>query len=71
MILKKFSIYENVKFLVKSPTLGKRKTNSVIGLIIIKVNKEHLERAIRKFLRNCFTLSIVLMAIAALNIGIL
>ena len=38
MIPKKFSIYEDVKFVVQSPTLEKRKSNFVIGLIIIKVN---------------------------------
>ena len=71
MIPKKFSIYSNVKFVVKSPKLGKRKPNFVIGLIIIKVNIERLEKVIGKFLRNYFTLTIVLMAIAALKIGIL
>ena len=39
-----------------------------IGLMIIKVNIEHLERLIGKFLRNYFTLT---MDIAALKIGIL
>ena len=57
--------------MVKSPTLRKQKPNLVIGLIIIKVNIEHLEKVIGKFLRNYFTLTIVLMAIAALKIGIL
>ena len=57
--------------MVKSPMLGKRKPNFVIGLIIIKVNIEHLEKVIGKFLRNYFTLTIVLMAIAAVKIGIL
>ena len=51
--------------------LGKRKPNVDIGLIIIKVNIEHLERVIGKFLRNDFTLNIVSMTIAALKIGIL
>ena len=54
--------------MVKSPTLGKRKPNFDIGLIIIKVNIEHLERVIGKFLRNYFTLTIVLMNKAALKI---
>ena len=45
--------------------VGKRKPNFVIGLIIIKVNTERLEKVIKKFLRNYFTLTIVLMAIAA------
>ena len=53
--------------MVKSPTLGKRKPNFVIGLIIIKVNIERLERVIGKFLRNYFTLTIVSMAIAAFD----
>ena len=39
MIPKKFSICQNVKFLVKSPRLGKRKPNFVIGLTIIKVHR--------------------------------
>ena len=51
--------------MVKSPTLGKRKPNFDIGLIIIEVNIERLERVIGKFLRNYFTLTIVSMAIAA------
>ena len=51
--------------------LGKPKSNFVIGLIIIKVNIEHLEKVIEKFLSNYFTLTIVLMAIAGLKIGIL
>ena len=46
MIPKKFSFYENVKFVMKSTKLGKRKSNFVIGLIIIKANIEHLERII-------------------------
>ena len=71
MVSKNFSIYQNKKFEVKSPMLGKRKPNSVIGLIIIKVNIEHSERVIGKFLRNYLTFTIVLMAIAALKIGIL
>ena len=70
MIPKKFSTYENVKIVVKSPMLGKRKPNFVIGLITIKVNTERLEKVIKKFLRNYFTLTIVLMAIVALKIGI-
>ena len=48
--------------MVKSPMLGKRKPNFVIGLIIIKVNIERLEKVIGKFLRNYFTLTIVFMA---------
>ena len=71
MIPKEFSIYENEQFVVKSPTFGKRKSNFVIGLIIIKVNIESLEKVIRKFLRNYFTLTVVLMVIASLRIGIL
>ena len=55
----------------KSPTLEKQKPNFVIGLIIIKVNIERLERVIGKFLRNYFILTIVLMAIVALKIEIL
>ena len=42
-----------------------------IGLIIIKVNIDSLERVIAKFLKNYFTLTIVLMATAALKIGFL
>ena len=57
--------------MLKASTLGKRKSNFDIGLIMIKVNIEHLERVIGKFLRNYFTLTIVLMAIAALKIMIL
>ena len=57
--------------MVKSPTLGKRKPNFVIGLIIIKVNIERSEKVIGKFLRNYLTLTVVLMAIAALKIEIL
>ena len=55
----------------KSSTLGKGKSNFDIGLITIKVNTEHLVRIIRKFLKNDFTLTVVSMAIAALEIGIL
>ena len=47
--------------MMKSPTLGIRKPNFVMGLIIIKVNIERLERIIGKFLRNYFTLTIVSM----------
>ena len=57
--------------MVKSPTLGKRKLNFVIGLIIMRVNTERLERVIGKFFRDYFTLTIVSMAIAALKIGIM
>ena len=51
--------------------LRNRKPNFVVGLIIIKVNIERLEKVIRKFLRNYLTLTVVLMAIAALKIEIL
>ena len=51
--------------------LAKRKPNFVIGLIMIKVNIERLEKVIAKFLRNYFTLTIVLMPIAALKMGVL
>ena len=51
--------------------VGKGKSNFDIGLITIKVNTEHLVRIIRKFLKNYFTLTVVSMAIAALEIGIL
>ena len=54
---------------MKSLTLKKQKSNVVLGLIIIKVNVERLERVMRKFLRNYFTLTVLLMAIAALKIG--
>ena len=53
--------------MVKSPILGKQTPNFVIGLIIIKVNIERLEKVIRKFLRNYFTLTIVLMHNAQLK----
>ena len=46
MIPKSFSIYENVRFVVKSPTLGKRKPNFDICLIIINYKSKH--RAFRK-----------------------
>ena len=49
--------------MVKSPTLGKQKSNFLISLIIIKVNIVRLEKVIGKFLRNYFTLTIFLMAI--------
>ena len=71
MIPKKFSIYYNVKFVVKSPMLVKRKSNFVKDLIILKVNIKLFEKVIGRFLRKYFTLTIVLMAIAALKIGIL
>ena len=58
-------------FVMKSLTLGKRKPNFAIGLIIIRVNIKRLESAIGKFLRNYFTLTIVSMAVAALKVGIL
>ena len=56
---------------VEVPYIGKAKKNFVIGLIIIKVNIERLERVIGKFLKNYFTLTNVLMTTAALKIGIL
>ena len=56
---------------MKSPMMGKRKPNFVIGLIIMKLNIERLEKVIGKFLKNYFTLTVALMAIAALKIGIL
>ena len=56
--------------MLKASTLGKRKSNFDIGLIMIKVNIEHLERVIGKFLRNYFTLTFVSMAIVALEIEI-
>ena len=42
-----------------------------MGLIIKKVNIEHLETVIGKFLKNYFTLTIVSKTIAALKIEIL
>ena len=36
--------------------MGKRKPNFATGLIITKVNIEHLEKVIKKFIRNFFTL---------------
>ena len=56
--------------MLKASTLGKRKSNFDIGLIMIKVNIEHLERVIGTFLRNYFTLTFVSMAIVALEIEI-
>ena len=50
---------------MNSPISGKRKRNFVIVLIIINANIERLEKVIGKFLRNCLTFTIVLMAIAA------
>ena len=69
MIPKKSTILLNVKFVVKFPIFGKQKLSFVIGLIIIKVNIERLERIIGKFLRNYFTLTIVSMVIATLQTG--
>ena len=51
--------------------LGKQKPDFSTGLIIIKVNIEHLEMVVGKFLRNHFTLTIVSMAIVELKFGIL
>ena len=62
---------ENVESAVKFLTLTKQKPNFVIGLIIIKVNIERLERVTGKFLKNYFTLTIASMATVALKIGIL
>ena len=62
---------ENVEFAVKFLTLTKQKPNFVIGLIIIKVNIERLERVTRKFLKNYFTLTIASMATVTLKIGVL
>ena len=68
---------EKVLYLLKCkifgevPYVGKAKTKIIIGLIITKVNIERLERVIGKFLRNYFTLTIVLMVIVAVKIGIL
>ena len=56
--------------MVKFPTLENRNPNFFIGLIIIKVNIEGLERIIEKFLKNYFTVTIILMATAVLKIGI-
>ena len=55
---------------MNSPVLGKRKPTFVIVLIIINGNIERLEKVIETFLRNYFTFTIVLMAIAPLNTGI-
>ena len=54
--------------MVRFYTLRKRKPNFVIDLIIVKVNAERLEMVIGKFLRNYFTLTIVVMVIAALEV---
>ena len=43
---------------VDVPCVGIQKPNSIIGLIIIKVNTEQVEGMIRKFLRNYFLLTI-------------
>ena len=45
----------------------KQKPNFVIGLIITKVNRKRLQRVIGKFFRNYVTLTIVLIATAALK----
>ena len=42
-----------------------------MGLIIVKVNVELLEKVTEKFLRNYFTLTIAWMVSVALKIGIL
>ena len=69
--LKKCYTYWNAKSLVESTTLGKRKPNFATGLIITKVNIEHLEKVIKKFIRNFFTLSIISMATVEFMIGVL
>ena len=71
VIIEKFSIYYNLKLVVKLPTLWKWKLNFYIRLIIIRINIEHLEKVIGKFHRNYFTLTIALTATAALKIQIL
>lgn len=50
--------------------LGKGKPNFVIDSVIVNVNTEHSERVIRKFFKNYFAITIVLMATAALKIEI-
>ena len=68
---------EKVLYLLKCkvcgqvPYVGKAKTKFRYRFKITKVNIERLEKLIGKFLRNYFTLTIVLMFIAALKIGIL
>ena len=57
--------------MVESPTLGKQKPNFATGSTITKLSIEHLEKVTKKFLRNVFTLTIVLMATVELMIGIL
>ena len=56
--------------MVKLPTLGKGKPNFVIDSVTVNVNTEHSERVIRKFFKNYFAITIVLMATAALKIEI-
>ena len=63
--------YLNAKSVLESPTLEKQKTNFATGSTITKVNIEHLEKVTKRFLRNVFLLTIVLMATVELMIGIL
>ena len=53
------------------PYVGRAKTKFLYRFSSIKVNIERLKRVIGKFARNYFTLTIVLMALAALKIKIL
>ena len=58
--------------MVKLPALGKQ--NFILGLIIIKVNIERLERVIGKLHESCFTLiiaSMVTMALTLIWVGFL
>ena len=54
-----------------SPYVGKAKTNFATGSTITKVTVQHLEKVTKRFLRNVFMLTIVLMATVELMIGIL
>ena len=53
------------------PYVGKAKPNFATGSTITKVNIGHLEKVTKKFLRNFFPLTIVLVATVELTIAIL
>ena len=64
---------EKVLYLLKWKACGEVLYVNIqeLGSAIIKVNIEHLEKVIKKFLRNVFTLTIVSMATVELMIGYL
>ena len=59
------------KICVEVPMLGKQKPNFATGSTITKVTIQHIEKVTKRFLRNVFMLTIVLMATVELMIGIL